>query len=287
MPSQEILLTVPGEPDAIQFTDEEAAWSYMGQKFNEPFELYDKLLWRYEVIEINANKYYVVMTFHHVIIDGFSFALFIKLLIDRIKHIEEEENYSTSGDSVSNSSDDHDQSRYIEFVKEDEAYASSKSIEADRQFWCERLLTRPPSLFSLPEVLRPEQRLSDVSHWALNRSSYVRANAFAAERGGTFFHVLLALVGLYFSRTRDSNDVVIGIPILNRNSAEQRRTVGMFVSVIPLIISIDEQQTFGELVRSIAKDLQDCYDHQRLSVTEISQLVKTEHLSQRLSLIHI
>ena len=110
---------------------------------------------------------------------------------------------------------------------------------------------------------------------------YEQSNKWASQHSASFSHVLLALVGLYFARINGLNDLVIGVPTLNRVSAQQRLTIGMFASVVPLSISIDEKQTFGELVHAIAKDLQECYKHQQLSMTDIHQISRVKQSDQR------
>ena len=179
VPHQQVLPAISTEFDTLFFENDADAWSYMHQKFNEKFELYDKPLWHFDIIEIEDGKYFLFMKFHHLILDGYSFALLIKMFSDSVSRNMTSENYS-SNIRISSVASDFNNS-YVDFLEKDRAYRSSDAIEADRTFWRDRFAIQPPPLFPAIDPAHAGSKTSDVVNWQLKRSLYEQSNKWASQ----------------------------------------------------------------------------------------------------------
>ena len=56
----------------------------------------------------------------------------------------------------------------------------------------------------------------------------------------------MAVYSLYISRISHLNDFTIGTPILNRTNFDQKHTIGMFISIAPLRITLQEETSRSE-----------------------------------------
>ena len=74
--------------------------------------------------------------------------------------------------------------------------------------------------------------LSDQSSDALR--------AFARRQGSTVFKVILGLAWCCFRRLYGKSDVIFGVPVANRKTADSKRTVGMFAKTIPFRPRLDQ-----------------------------------------------
>ncbi|MDP5209828.1 non-ribosomal peptide synthetase [Microbulbifer sp. 2205BS26-8] len=276
MPTQKILPTVSLTPIIQDFSSqnnpEQEIWKYIRQRFNTARDLYDGLLWDSEILRIDGAHYYWVFRFHHLIIDGFGISVFAESLfntVDKLMAESDDSSVMSIGQSLPRTA-----ATYRHFLKYDQAYLSSDQYEQDRLFWCEKFVDSPPPLFVEARAWDYQQSSSDIVHWLLERGFYQEITAYADTCGGTAFHIFLALISAYFARVQVVDEVVVGIPVLNRNTAEQRLTVGMFASIIPIKIKVDVNRSFGDLVNLVRTELHTCYRHQKFPIVEINRALK-------------
>ncbi|WP_430458764.1 amino acid adenylation domain-containing protein [Pseudomonas salmasensis] len=100
----------------------------------------------------------------------------------------------------------------------------------------------------------------------LNRMEQV-ANHYQASA----FHVLLAAMYVYFTRTSQRQEWGVGLPILNRSNARFRATVGLFTQVSAVRFAFSEGVSFGALVRGIRDQLKQDFRHQRFPLSEMNR----------------
>ena len=85
------------------------------------------------------------------------------------------------------------------------------------------------------------------------------------------FHLMIGVLYCYFMRTGETEEFVIGLPVLNRNSAAFKRTVGLFTGVTPARFSFGTALNFIELMQAISQTLRKDYRHQRFPLGEINK----------------
>ena len=73
----------------------------------------------------------------------------------------------------------------------------------------------------------------------------------------------MAIYSLYIGRVSNLDEFVIGTPILNRSNFREKHTSGMFISTVPLKITIDNDSTFLDFVSKIAQDSLAMLRHQK------------------------
>ncbi|MER5968150.1 amino acid adenylation domain-containing protein [Streptomyces sp. NPDC002055] len=149
-----------------------------------------------------------------------------------------------------------------ELVEDEAAYRAGEAYAADRDFWHTRLADRPepPALTALPpapahpDVLR---RRTDLTPGDLER---LEKAAHAAR--ATWAELLIAATAGYLHRTTGTQDVVLGLPLLNRRGTALR-TPAMTVNVLPLRIAVRPRDTAAELLRRVVLEVRAVRRHQR------------------------
>ena len=89
------------------------------------------------------------------------------------------------------------------------------------------------------------------------------------DHGASLFHVLLAALYVYFARTSQSDEVTIGLPVLNRANGAYKQTAGLFANQSPVRFACGRELTFVDLLGQISATLKAVYRHQRLPASEI------------------
>ncbi|WVV46974.1 amino acid adenylation domain-containing protein [Pseudomonas sp. NA13] len=105
-------------------------------------------------------------------------------------------------------------------------------------------------------------------------------NAKAAGQA-TVFHVMLGALYSYFARTEQRDEIVIGLPILNRANAAHKATMGLFVGMSPVRLSLGTDLSFSELVGKIALTLKQDYRYQRFALSELNRELGLQNLGRR------
>lgn len=168
-----------GEEDA-----EHAALVWMRRRFDQPFELFGKPLFRYDLVKINDECYYWLMQYHHLIADGYAVALLHRSLA----HLYTQLAQGHTPDLASFS--------YTHYISDDRAYVASDKFEQHRRYWLKEYPT-------LPEPIRQPRYRSQFADnligsgceaWFLPRDVYQQLNDLAKQQQVTFLPVMLGRV---------------------------------------------------------------------------------------------
>ncbi|HEU0173648.1 MAG TPA: amino acid adenylation domain-containing protein, partial [Blastocatellia bacterium] len=260
IPELDVSLTIvnfSGLPEA-----EAAALAHIKREFETPFQFEGGPLFSFQIVCVSASRSYWLQRYHHLITDGFG--------IDIIHNaIAAAYNQLLSGAMVIEPA----VPSYRQFIAEDLDYLESERFRRDQRFWQERFAVLPPPL--IPQSSTPGSRSAPMSSeeaaWTIDRRLFNQATEYAKAAGCSTPHFLLALLSCYFARVTGETDIVIGVAIHNRHSAIQKKTVGMFSSILPLRIPVDPEQCFSDLLKTISYELRRCYKHQRLPLPEINR----------------
>ncbi|HSR97320.1 MAG TPA: condensation domain-containing protein, partial [Kofleriaceae bacterium] len=251
--------------DLSSHADAEArAQLHMQAEAARPFELYGAPPWCTQLVRVSPERCYWLIRFHHLICDGASIGIFSRAVADAYER-------RLRGDDAAPAPS------YLELVEKDRAYLASSRHDDDGAFWCERFAQPPPPLWT---PRGGESAACDRRFWTIAGSEFTRLRDYFVGHGCTIQHVVLAALAAYFARTHGVDEVVIGVPVHNRGAARDRRTVGMFSSMIPLGIKVDRERPFRDLMLGIAAELKRCYRHQRFPIQELNRALRLDRLGR-------
>ena len=141
---------------------------------------------------------------------------------------------------------------YLDAVADDAAYRASERHAEDRRWFAAELEGVRPALFA---------RSAPSGSRASARFSFTLPPDFLGtveRRGESSFAVVASAFATYLSRVHRSDEVVLGIPLLNRRG-KHLRTVGHFVNTLPLRVRVGQAATPAGLtdqVRAASRELQ-------------------------------
>ncbi|ASR47272.1 non-ribosomal peptide synthetase [Paenibacillus kribbensis] len=235
---------------------------WMKKEFLKPFQS-DSFYFQFDLLQGTLNTYFILLKVHHLVIDGWGFALLINQLFD---------NYNKLAQGI----DEMNRTvySYADFISDNQDYLNSPAFLKDREFWKNKYQTIPEPLLSRGVNFDDgDSAWSDRQTLTINKTLYNRMIEFCKEEGCSSFHYFLGILFLYFSRVCNRNEMVIGVPVFNRGKARYKQTMGHFANVLPLRISPEEDLSFKELIKRIKRELMQCYRHQKMSFGEIYRAV--------------
>ncbi|MFT7901178.1 MULTISPECIES: amino acid adenylation domain-containing protein [Flavobacteriaceae] len=241
----------------------EEAINYMNNSFAVSFDFTkNELLHEFVLIKVSDTFYYLFSKYHHIITDGWGTSLMFQRLVKNYNELLDR-NQLLSSYPYS----------YINFVNDDRLYENSEDFKKDESYWIDRFKTLPKRFL---EKNKTNKKLNESKRkeFYIKREIYTELEKIAVSNNCSIFHLILGVFYLYFSRKHEINDFAIGLPVLNRGKSMFKKTVGLFMGVSALRMSIDEEFTFEELVKEIKLQLRKDYRHQRFPMGKIVQKLK-------------
>ncbi|MCT4619882.1 MAG: amino acid adenylation domain-containing protein, partial [Marinisporobacter sp.] len=269
--NNELMYKVPFYDFSYEEQPKEYCLKWMKREFIRIFEDKERMF-EFVLIKCNEEHFFVLLKTHHMIVDGWGYSVLIKQMV---------ENYNRLLKKVPIKNDN--QCSYLDFIAQDQEYLKSNKYVKDIRFWKEKYETIPEPLFNWRSSSN-EFSISSIKSRTrtliVKRCLYDEIVEFSKEKGCSIFHFILGVLYIYFSKLCRKDELVIGVPILNRK-AKYKQTIGHFANVIPLRINASKDMSFIELMEKIKKELRACYRHQNLPAGEIYRAVYKQSKSRR------
>ncbi|MFI5818155.1 amino acid adenylation domain-containing protein [Streptomyces rishiriensis] len=211
-----------------------------------PFDLNDGPPCRLSLIREGATAVRVFLAVHHLIADAWGMHLFF----DQVR-----QRYAGLRPAVPPGFADH--------VADERRYRSSPQHAEDREYFRRTLETVEPALF--PRRVPAGARRSDRYSFALP----VELTERVRERGETPFAFVAAAFSVYLSRMHGTDTVTLGTPLFNRRGKDERRTVGQFANTLPLVVHVDADTPWRDLVSAVQRDARELQRHERLAFGDL------------------
>lgn len=201
------------------------------------FELDRAPLLRLILIRLGDNHHRFVLTFHHLILDGWSMRLIL----------EEAQQIYADSDALPASAPSF--SRYVE-------WQAARDATSDDQWWGERLASFDAPVF--PDV-HDGIDAARVSHHVATRTlapaQVETLTRVAREQRVTLSSVIAAAWALLLGRYADVDDVVFGTTVSGRppELPDVEQIAGMFINTLPLRIALDPAHTVAQFLHSVQR----------------------------------
>jgi len=266
------------EMEFVDFSGQENAKQHIQQwlekTFRKPFNLDGKhYLYHYALLKESDTCFHLMGKYHHLISDGLS----SKIASDRISELYNGllENYLTGNIPKENSQ----AASYTDFIELQNIYVDSSTWQRDADYWAKQLPYLSPPLvekrYSGDNQQKTQSKTklpqANIYRFKLEDDFYQELQLFATQYKSSSYHLLLVALGLYFGRVYQRDDILFGVPSLNRSGARFKAVLGMFIGMSPLLLEIKKDLPIGELLKSCGATLRQLYRHQRYPLGAIGK----------------
>ena len=239
---------------AAQLADEEA---------RRPFDLAEGPLLRTTLLRLNNEHHIALVTMHHIISDDWSMGVLIH---------EVTATYEAISTGVPAQLPDLP-IQYADFACWQREWLQGEVLNEQLAYWRRQLGGSPPVL-QLPPDCPPmaEPTFRGARHdLFLPGGLTAELKALGLREGVTLFMVVTAAFKTLLYRYTGQEDVLIGVPIANRNHVEIENLIGFFVNTLVLRSDLSGTPTFIELLKRIRETTLGAYAHQDLPFEKIVQ----------------
>ncbi|MER7334034.1 MULTISPECIES: amino acid adenylation domain-containing protein [unclassified Micromonospora] len=230
-----------------------------------PFDVTGERLLRATLFAVGPRRHALLVVMHHSVTDGASMDVLA-------------EDFCTLYDAVVTGAalpEPAPGSDYLSYVRRDGDRHQSRRAERARAYWMAELHDAP-RLLPLPGAERSGvhgNRLVTLSR-ELPAPLVAAVNGCAAEVSATPFMVISAAAVTVLSRYGGGADMVLGVPLLNRNAPGRERLVALTADTLPIRLRFDRTTTsFTDLVNLVRGRVLNAMRHQDLPFHQVVRLL--------------
>lgn len=230
----------------------------------DPIELAERQMYRFVVFHLEQeNRSGILAVLSHLVSDAWTFGLMANQVDMAYRLLAGE------GDVILLKGD------YADFIQSEDAYLVSGRYEKDKNYWEGKYPVRPEES---PVKLRSASadsveagRITRTLPPSLEQgiASYCKSHPVTEA---VLFETALII---YLSRINpDTQTVTVGVPVLNRSNAREKKIAGMFVSTMPLTVAVTGDIEISELAGQITKGHMDLFRHQKYPYAGILRQIR-------------
>ncbi|HEV2147851.1 MAG TPA: amino acid adenylation domain-containing protein [Longimicrobiaceae bacterium] len=218
-----------------------------------PFDLAAGPLVRAQLLRVDEGDRVLLLTMHHIVSDGWSMGILVEEVAELYRAEVEGGPARLPELPV----------QYADFALWQRGWLQGEALERRMDYWREALAD--PPVLSLP--IRHGRgadgsREGEVRSRTLPAALLRRVKALGREEGATLYMILLAGYKVLLHRYTQQSDLVVGLPIANRNRAEVERLIGFFVNTLALRTDLSGDPPFREVLQRVRRSVLGAYAHQ-------------------------
>jgi aspartate racemase len=230
-----------------------AADSRAKQEARIPFDLARGPSFRVLVLRLDVEDYMLVLIMHHVVVDARSYAL-LSSELDSI--------YDAFARGLPSPLPELP-IQYTDFAVWQRRWLEDEVLPRQLGYWKQQLANLP--LVELPtDFPRPAAPTfqGGMQTFQVDSPSYVALKELANRHSATMFMVSLAAFVVVLHRYTGQDDIVIGVPLANRQRRELAPLIGFFVNVLVFRIDCSGDPPFVELLQRVRSVTLEALSHQ-------------------------
>ncbi|NNC02416.1 amino acid adenylation domain-containing protein [Corallococcus exiguus] len=244
-----------------------------------PFDLARGPLVRATLVHVRDGEHALLVTFHHIICDGWSLGVLERELTALYRE-------ATGGGAAELPPLSLQPADFARWQRQSWEGAG---VEARLEWWKARLQDAPSFLDLPTDRPRPAVQTFEGAHLSQKASPALsRAlEALAQQEGATPFMLLLAGFHALLARYSGQHDVVIGAPLAGRERQELEGLVGFFINTVPLRITAPPDASFRDLVGRVRDLTLEAFAHQDMPFEQLVRSLQSERDPSRAPLFQV
>ncbi|MBU3108710.1 non-ribosomal peptide synthetase, partial [Clostridium gasigenes] len=228
------------------------------------FKLNKDILIRLTAIKVEKDVYKLILSNHHIILDGWC----LSILISELFKIYNELKYGYD----SNLKEIAPYSDYIEWL-------NTKNEEEAEEYW-ENYLLEYDEVIEIPfkENIKKEEYKNSETIFILEEDITKKLEKIAKNSKVTVNTIMQSVWSILLHKYNNSDDVAFGYVVSGRNPEVKgiESMIGLFINTIPLRVKIEDGVTFKNLLTNINESFLENSKHDFYPLAKIQNLSETK-----------
>jgi amino acid adenylation domain-containing protein len=244
----------------------------------EPFNLDERPLFRATLARLPGDCHTLILVAHHIICDGFSLATFAQNLLAACGADPDGIDPSAKGRGAS----------YRAYVRRQRELLARDGRDA-ATYWRQQLADVVP--LRLPRdcwFADRGARGQIASQWMhLSKEQSDSLGRLARQYGRTPFAVALAAFATVVGKITRRSDVVIGVPLLDRDLPDMKDTFGPCINPVVLRCHLSGGQSGADRIAAVGAKLAEALRYRALPLREVAGELTSSHSDRRVPLTSV
>lgn len=235
---------------------------------NVTFDLEHGPLTVAKLFRLNEQSHVLFFNQHHIVIDGWSTGILVHEFSTLYEALIAEKEADLPPLSV----------QYADYAIWQNEWLQGQSYQERLAYWVDQL-AGAPGLLELPtDHVRPAVQSTNGSAFTQDLPAELveQILAFSSQQGISTQMTMMAAYLVLLARYSGSADLVVGVPVANRNLPELEPLIGFFVNTIPVRITLNHDWTFAELLAHVKETMLAAYARQDVPFDQIVERVRPE-----------
>ncbi|PJJ95880.1 hypothetical protein CO641_14405, partial [Lysobacteraceae bacterium NML91-0213] len=232
------------------------------------FDLAREAPWRVSLVRVAEDLHVLLVTFHHIVADGWSIGVFLSDFADAFIAMMDGRPARLGKPAGA----------YRSYVRQLAERAAA--VRASEDYWVGQLQGVRTTL-DLP-FDRALATGEGAAHEVMIAPEATDAlMALARENGVTPFVALLACYDILLARYSGQKEFVLGVSVSNRDVTVHRDVIGPFAGVLPLRQRLDPSRPFTEILHDLREQTLPALDHGHVSLSRIVERLAPSRMGAR------
>ncbi|WP_151737534.1 non-ribosomal peptide synthetase [Paenibacillus tengchongensis] len=232
---------------AREETEAKVQW-LTSEESNCGFDLERGPVFRSRLIRIAENEHILLFTVHHIVADAWSITILIREFLAHYQAAVLPELPI----------------EYADFSIWQREWLSGEEYDKQLKYWKDHLNGYSGSLeikTDFPRPVMPSYK-GDSLQLKISQEQVQALRELSQSMGATPHMILLSVFNLLLKQYSGAEDLVVGMPIANRNRIEIEGLIGFFVNTLAIRTDLSGDPTFEQLVANMKDTLLGAYTHQ-------------------------
>jgi amino acid adenylation domain-containing protein len=260
-------------PDA-----EAAAMTAASELARSPFDIARDSLVRGALYRVGPHRHILAVSMHHLVTDAWSMGVLVADLLRFYDAFSAGHEPPRGEEALT----------YVDYAAWQREELGAERLADDLAYWKRELAGAEP--LELPsDRSRSRRRSSEGELEPIELSADLLASLreLGAARGATLFMVMLAAFEVVLHRHTGQTDIVVGIPVANRNRLASERLIGTLVNTLALRVRFEPDIGFAELLRRVREVCIEAYAHQDLPFERLVWELVVERRADQSPLVQV
>ena len=254
-------------------TRKAAAERSLDEESGRPFDLADGPPFRAVLVRLQSTEHVLLLVLHHIISDGWSRSNFYRELSAAYAALAAGKPVPASELPV----------QFADYSAWQKKWLDDGALETQSEYWKAKLAGEPEPLDLPADRVRAatESFRGGRCSRRLEPELVAALKTRAQEEGATLFMILLAAFKTLLHRYSGHDDLIVGVPIANRQRVEVEGLIGFFANTLVMRTTFPDDLTFRELLRRVKETAVAAYAHQDMPFERLVELLQVRRDASR------
>ncbi|MGB8954343.1 MAG: amino acid adenylation domain-containing protein, partial [Tumebacillaceae bacterium] len=240
----------------------------MREEIERPFDLANDSLLRVALLQLDEQDHVVLMTMHHIISDAWSIDVLMQEFVILYTAYWNGQTAELPELPL----------QFADYAVWQKNWLEGDTYQRQLSYWQQTLSGTLPILELPTDQAQDKSAVSVSKRQSLVLPSRLvnRLREMSSQEDATLFMTMLTAFNLLLYRLSAQDDIIVGVPIANRNRLESEAMIGLFLNTLAIRTDLSGNPTFRALLHRVRSTMLGAYVNQDLPFEKLVEELQPE-----------